>query len=150
MQAVGELDEDHAHVARHREEHFAEILGLRVLGRLEFDLVQLGNAVHQIRDGFAKRIGDLGLGDRGVFHHVVQQRGHQRLAVEVPAGEDLGDRERMGDVGLARLARLARVRGAREAVGLGEARDVRRLQVAEACFVKDRDRDRDCSHLGGV
>src|SRR6185503_18950016 len=53
-------------------------------------------------------------------------------AVEVPVGEDLGDRERMRDVRVARLARLAGVGGLGEAVGLGEAGDVLRLQVAEA------------------
>jgi hypothetical protein len=41
----------------------------------------------------------------------VQQRRHQRLAVEVPVGQDLGDRERMRDVRVARLAGLAGVGG---------------------------------------
>ena len=56
-----------------------------------------------------------------VLDHVVQQRRHQRLRVEVPLGEDLGDGERVGDVRLAALAVLARVRGARDLVGLLDA-----------------------------
>jgi hypothetical protein len=41
-------------------------------------------------DHLAEALGDLRLGDVGVFHHVVQQRGAQRLTVELPAGQDLG------------------------------------------------------------
>ena len=132
VQAVGELDQHDAHVARHGEQHLAEVLGLRVLGRLELDAVELGDAVDQLRHRLAEGVGDLVLGDRGVLGHVVQQRGHQRLAVEVPVGQDLGHREGVRDVRVAGLARLAGVRGLGEAVRLGEARDVLRLQVAEA------------------
>ena len=145
VQPVRELDEDDAHVARHREQHLAEILGLRVLGRLELDLVELGQAVDQVRDRFAEGVGDLVLGDGGVLHHVVQQRGHQRLAVHVPAGEDFGDCERVRDVGLARLAGLPRVRGFAEPVGFAKLGDVHRLQVREQGLVQ---RGGDGSHGG--
>ena len=57
------------------------------------------------------------LGDVLVLDHVVQQRGHERLGVELPVGADLGDRERMRDVRLARLADLAEVRRVGEAEG---------------------------------
>jgi hypothetical protein len=131
VQPVGELDEDDAHVARHRQQHLAEVLRLRVLGRLELDAVQLRDTVDQFRDGFSKGVGDLVLGDRGVLGDIVEQRRHQRLPVEVPLGEDLGHRQRVRNIGVARLAGLAGVRGFREAVSLGEARHVLRLQVAE-------------------
>jgi len=112
VQTVGELDQDDAHVARHREQHLAEVLRLRVLGRLEFDLVELGDAVHQVGDRLAEGVRDLGLGDRGVLHHVVQQRRHQCLPVQAPAREDLGHGERMRHIGFAGLARLAGMRRA--------------------------------------
>src|SRR4029078_2999939 len=71
-----------------------------------------------------------------VLGHVVQQRRHQRLAVEVPVGEDLGDGERVRDVRVAGLAGLPGVGGFRKAVRLGEARHVLRLQVAETALLK--------------
>src|SRR5919204_3503194 len=98
----------------------------------ELDLVELGDAVDELGHRLAEGVGDLVLGDRGVLGDVVQERRHQRLAVEMPAGEDLGDRERVGNVRVTRLARLPGVRGLGEAVGLLQARDVLRLQVAEA------------------
>jgi len=66
----------------------------------------------------------------------VQQRRHQRLPVEMPIGEDLGDGQGVRDVRVARLSRLPGVRRLREPVSLGEARDVLRLQVAEAIGVR--------------
>ena len=99
--------------------------------RLEFDAVELGHAVDQLGHRLAEALGDLLLGDRGVLHHVVQQRGHHRLRVELPVGEDLGDRERMRDVGVAALPELALVGGVAELVGLLDAADVARLEVAE-------------------
>jgi hypothetical protein len=132
VQAVGELDQHDAHIARHGEQHLAEVLGLRVLGRLEFDAVELGDAVHQLRHRLAEGVGDLVLGDRRVLGYVVQQRRHQRLAIQMPVGQDLGHRKGVRDVRVAGLARLAGVRGLGKAVRLGEAGDVRRLQVAEA------------------
>ncbi len=113
VQPVGELDQDDAHVARHREQHLAEVLGLGVGLGLELDAVELGQAVHEFRDGLAEALGDLLLGDLGVLHHVVQQRRHHRLGVELPVGDDLGDRDRVRDVGMAALAELPLVRGAR-------------------------------------
>ena len=111
VQAVGQLDEDDAHVARHREQHLAEVLRLRVLQRGELDAVDLGDAVDQVGHGLAEVLGDLALGGRRVLHHVVEQCRHQRLRVEVPLREDLRHRERVGDVGLAALAVLPGVRG---------------------------------------
>ncbi len=130
VQPVGELDEDHADIACHREQHLAEVLRLLVFLAFEFDAVELGDAVDEIGHHLAELLGDLGLGDRRVFHHVVEQRGGERLRVEMPLREDLRDRERMGDVGFAGLAELPVVGLGTEAVGGFELREVLRLQVA--------------------
>jgi hypothetical protein len=61
-----------------------------------------------------KRSAISGLGDVGVLHHVVQQRRHQRLGVEVPAGEDFGHGERMGEVGSPLMRNWPLVRLGRE------------------------------------
>ena len=137
VQPVGELDQHDAHIARHREQHLAEVLGLRILGRLELDAVELRDAVDQLGHRLAERIGDLVLGDRGVLGDVVEEGRHQRLPVEVPVGQDLRDRERVRDVGVAGLPRLAVVRRLREAVGLGKPSHVLRLQVSEAARVEE-------------
>lgn len=109
VQAVGKLHEDHAHVARHREQHLAEILRLRLLAAPEFHLVEFRQAVDELGDLRAEALGELALRHALVFHHVVQERGHDRLRVELPAGADLRDGYRMGDVGLAALAILTEV-----------------------------------------
>ena len=72
---------------------------------------------------------DLGLGDGGVLHHVVQQRGGEPLRVEPPLRQDARDRERVRDVRLARLAELPAVRGLGELERALDERDVRRRQV---------------------
>jgi len=56
VKPVGELDQDDAHVARHGEQHLAEVLGLRVLGALELDAVELGDAVDQLGDRLAEGV----------------------------------------------------------------------------------------------
>ena len=129
VQPVGELDQDDAHVARHREQHLAEALGLQLLARVELDLVELRHAVDHVGDRPAERRLDLGLGDGGVLHHVVQQRGGEPLRVDAPLRQDARDRERMRDVRLARLAVLAAVGGLGELERALDELDVRRRQV---------------------
>ena len=54
----------------------------------------------------------------------MQQRGHKRLAVELPAGADFGDSDGVGYVGLSAGAELAQMRLVREAVGFLDALDL--------------------------
>ena len=111
--AVGELDQDHAQVAHHRQQHLAEALGLRLLAALELDLIELGDAIDDLGDVVAEARGDLLLGRRRVLDHVVQDRRDQRVGVEVQLGQDLRGRHRVRDVRLAAQALLALVgRGA--------------------------------------
>ncbi len=131
VQAVGQLDEDDAHVAGHREEHLPEVLRLRVLEGRELDALDLRHTVDQVRHGLAEALGDLGLRGVRVLHHVVKQRRHERLRVEVPLREDLRHRERVRDVGLAALAELPGMRGAGRLVGPLDLRDVLGLEVAQ-------------------
>ena len=107
VQAVGQLDQDDAHVRRHRQQHLAEVFRLRFDQALEFDFFELGQAVDEGGDRRAEAFDQLFLLDVLVFHHVVQQRGHDGLGVKLPVGADFGDRDRMDNVGFARLADLA-------------------------------------------
>jgi hypothetical protein len=110
VRAVGELHEDHAQIAHHRQHHLAERLRLRLGARLELDLVELGDAVDDLGDRCAELLRELFLGDRRVFDDVVQDRRDDRVGIEMQVREDLRGRERMRDVRLAGEALLAFVR----------------------------------------
>src|SRR3546814_19566705 len=69
-----ELDQDHAQVARHRQQHLVEALGRRLLAVLELELVELGDAVDQFGHGLAEFGGELGPIERPVLDAVVQDR----------------------------------------------------------------------------
>jgi hypothetical protein len=131
VQAVAQLDEDDAHVARHRQQHLAERLGLAVLAGGELQLVQLGQAVDQVGRRGAEQLDQLGFGDAAVLDGVVHQRRHQRGGVELPIGHQAGDRERVRDVGDAAGAQLAQVRLVGELVGLAHLLQVGLAQVAQ-------------------
>ncbi len=90
----------------------------------EADLVQLGDAVDQVRDLEAEVL--LGAGERvaGVLDRVVQQRGGERGGVQAEVGEDHRDGERVGDERLAALAALAAVLLLGDRVRALEGRDV--------------------------
>ncbi len=130
VQPVGEFDQDYAHVACHGEQHLAEILCLRLFLGLELDPVELGDAIHEISDVFSELVADLGLGDGGVLHHVVKQRRGKCLAIKMPLRQDVGYGYRMGNVGIARLAELALMRGFAELVCTLKLNHVLRLQIA--------------------
>ena len=48
VRTVSQFDQDHAHIARHRQQHLAERFGLVFFAGIEVQLVQLGQAVHQL------------------------------------------------------------------------------------------------------
>ena len=79
VQTVGELDQHHAYVARHRQKHFSEVFRLCLFLGVELDAVEFGYAVDQFGHRSAELFGDLVLGDFGVFNDIVQQRRGQRL-----------------------------------------------------------------------
>ena len=79
VQLVGELDQDHPHVAHHREQHLADRLGGARPVALALDDRDLGDPLDQIGHLLAERVGDLLQRRVGVLHHVVQQgRDHGR------------------------------------------------------------------------
>ena len=117
VSAVGELDQDDADVARHREQHLAEVLRLLLLARGEVDLADLGDPVDQARDLGAEVLLDLGERGERVLDRVVQQPGGDARHVEAEIRDDARHLERVGQVGLARGAPLALVHARRELVG---------------------------------
>ncbi len=109
VQPVGELHQHDPDVTRHRDDHLAEVLGLLLLAALEGNSGNLGHAVDQLGDFGAEGALDLDQRGRRILDHVVQQSGNDRRNVELEAGGDQRDVERMNNVGLARLALLRRV-----------------------------------------
>ena len=120
VEPVGELDQDDPNVLRHRHDHLAEVLGVGLLAGLEGRPGQLGDPLDQLGDLIAELRPDVvGLG-LCVLDDVVQERGRERLLVEVELGADLRDRPRVVDERLAGAACLPGVCRRREAEGAGE------------------------------
>ena len=127
VQPVGELDDEHPQVARHRHEHLAHRRGLLRLARVELDALELGDAVDDRGDLVAEVGLDVGERDLGVLDGVVEQGGGDGDLVEADVGDDAGDGERMVDVALAAGAQLAAVGLGGHLVGAVDRRD-RRLR----------------------
>ena len=79
--AVSEFDQNHANIARHSQQHFAERLGLVFFASVEFEFVELGQAIDQFSDLDAKAFDQIDFGDATVFHRVVQKGRAKRLGV---------------------------------------------------------------------
>ena len=60
VQAVGQLDDQHAQVLRHRDEHLAHRGGLLCFLGIELDAIELGDAVDDHRDLVAELAVDVG------------------------------------------------------------------------------------------
>ena len=121
VQAVGQLDEDDAHIGDHGQQHLADVLGLAVFAVGELDLVDLGDALDDVRDLFAEVCAAISsAGGRRVFDGVVQQAGGDGGRVQLHLRQNLRDFKRMHDVGLAGGAHLALVMLQAEVPGLAD------------------------------
>ena len=117
VQAVGELDQKDARVVGDGEQKLAEILGLLgVLGD-EVELAEFGKAVDQAADLLAERLVDVLARRLGVFDRIVQHGRGDRRVVHLELGQDRGDLERMGEIGVAGGALLRAVRLHGEHIG---------------------------------
>jgi hypothetical protein len=78
VQSVGQLDDQHPDVARHRHDHLADVLGLLLLARAVLDLVELRHPVHES----GHLVAELSLDDLqahvGVLDDVVEERRDER------------------------------------------------------------------------
>ena len=131
MLAVGQLDQHDAQIARHRHQHLAEVLGLRLLVGGKFHFVELGEAVDQFGNFAAEFVGQFLLARPGVFQHIMQQGGHDRVAIHPPLDYRAGNGEWVGNVGLTRHAFLMRVLFRRVGVSRLDAFYFFRIQIVE-------------------
>ena len=75
VEAVGEFDEDHAHIADHGQKHLADVLGLAVFAIRELNFVDFRHAFDDVCDLLAEFLDDVLGGDGRVFNGVVEQAG---------------------------------------------------------------------------
>ena len=125
VEPVGELDEQHANVVAQREQELAQVLRGALILRLRLDLAELGHPVDQPRDIGAEQFLDLLGGGDGVLDRVVEDRGDDRLVVELEVGKDARDFDRVAEIRVARRADLRAMRLHREDVGAVDQRFVR-------------------------
>ncbi len=99
VQAIGQLDQQHADVAAHRQHQLAEILRLLGAVGLQFQPGQLGDAIDEAGDFLAEPRLDFRQLDRRVLDHVMQQAGGDGGGIEPVARQDVGDGDGMGKYG---------------------------------------------------
>jgi hypothetical protein len=107
VEAVGELDHEHADVARHRHHHLAEVLRLPLFPGGEGELADLGHPVHQLGDVRAELASEVVLGGLGVLEDVVEEASGDGRHIHLEVDEETGDLERMREIGLTGGALLA-------------------------------------------
>jgi len=104
MQPVAQLDDHHADIAAHSQQHLAQVLGLQFLNIGELDLGQLGHTVHQQGDFLAKGGFQVVQRGGGILHYIMQQGGGDALGVHAQIQHQPGDCQRVADIGLAAAA----------------------------------------------
>ena len=129
VQAVGELQQDHADIIAHGHEHLAEIMRLGLFQAFKLHLVELADAVHERGHALAEPALQGLLGGRRVFDHIMQHGGHEGLVIHVHLAQDARHGQGMMDIGLAARAFLPRVRPGAELIGAPHLLDLMRLQI---------------------
>ena len=120
VQPVGELDQQHADVVRHGEQELAQILR-RALFSLCASILESLVTPSTSRATLLPNSFSISLGRRQrVLDRVVEDRGDDRLVVEMQVGQDAGDFDRMAEIGIARGALLGAMRLHREDIGAVE------------------------------
>ncbi len=134
--AVGELDQDDPDILGHGHHHLAKVLGLGLLAIAKLQLVELGYAGNQFGHGVAKLLGQVVLGDGGIFDDVVQHGGHQGFMIEAHVAQDAGHGDRVGDIGFTAGTQLTLVSITGHHIGLPELLDLLCRQVGTGYFFK--------------
>ncbi len=79
VQAVGQLDDHHAYVVHHGQQHLADALGLALFARVELELAQLGDAIDAMRHLVAELLADFfGQPRRSLRRHRATDRSGRR------------------------------------------------------------------------
>jgi hypothetical protein len=98
MESISQFDDQDAKVPRHSDDHLANRLGLcrRTIGNaieLRHAVDEVGNFVTEVQSQLMQRV-------FGVLDSVVEERCTYGRAIETEFDQDLGDGDRMRDVGI--------------------------------------------------
>jgi len=133
VQPVGQLDEHHAHVRDHGQQHLAHVFSLAILAIGKLDFVDFGDASTMWPpDRRSPR--NLLIGSGRVFDRIVQQAGGDGRRVHLHLRQHLGHLERVDDIRLAGGANLPFMMLDAELPGLADERDVFAGAIAWTCL----------------
>ncbi len=130
VRAVGDLDEDDADVLGHGHEHLAQVLHLLVFLAGVLHARQLGDALHDVRDGGAEFLGDIVMREGSVLDHVVQQRRHDGVLVQTHVHRNIGRGDTVSHIGGAVAPLLPLVSGLGHLVGCADALQIHLVPAA--------------------
>ena len=135
VKAVGELDDDHADVLGHREEHLPQVFSLDLdLFDLIVDLAEFCHAVHEKRHVIAEFTADLFNRHRRILDDVMQDAGRDRLLVHLQVGQYDADAKRMDDIRFSGFPHLPVVGLIGDAVSLLDHRQIIGRMISEDSF----------------
>ena len=115
VHAVGELDDEHAHVTAHGDHHFAD--GLSLCRITVLHLRKFGDAVHEPGDGIAEFGTALGERVIGVLNRVVEQPGCHDDRPHAEICKNLRDGQRVDDIRFTGFAPLGGMLDNRTPIG---------------------------------
>ncbi len=110
VQAVRELDQQHAHVLGDGQQQLSEVFGLRGAPGDEIELLQLGQAIDKAADFRSEQLVDFRAGRARVLDRVMQHGGDDGRVVELHFGQDRRHFQRMREIGIAGGALLRAMR----------------------------------------
>jgi hypothetical protein len=141
VQPVRELDQNHADVVDHREQHLAEALRLTLFTRRELEGGQLRDAFDDVRHLLPEQFPHLFDGVGGVLYNVVQEPRGDGHDVQPHVRQQVGDLQRVDQVGLPGSTDLSLVLVGRENIGppeqLGVGVRIGRTHLFEQIFEPD-------------
>ena len=109
MGAVSELDDQHADILTHGQNQFAKVFSLLVV-RLHLNPGQLGHAINKPGNFIGKFIGDGVERNARILNHIMQEGGDDAGLIKPHIRQNIGNLERVGNVGVARCPQLAVMR----------------------------------------
>ena len=124
VQPVGQLDQHHAHIGDHGQQHLAHIFRLAVLAIGKLNFVDIGDAFDDARNLRAEAGLNLLVGGGRVLDRVVQQAGGDGGRVHSHIRQHLGHLQRVDDVRLARGPHLPFMMADAELPGLADQGNV--------------------------
>ena len=122
VKSISELDDEDAEILRHRHEHFANCGCLLCFFAIELDAIEFCDAVNNSSDVLTEFFLDIDQRCASVFHRIVQKRCSNCDVIKAKFGTDLGNCNRVRDIGLARFTGLTFVRSRRPVIGTRDQR----------------------------